>query len=369
MIKYLDLTEMNKPYIDDFFLDLKDIFKNSDFINGSFVEKFEEKFAYENNSKYAIGVSSGTDALAVILSALQLKPSDGVIYYPSNTFIGSILGGLQMGFKFKPYDVSLETMNSELENFNFGEDASAVIGVHLYGYGLKSIKKMSKICKDRGIPLIEDCSQAHFQTVKKTCVGNFGTVSFFSLYPGKNLGGIGDGGIICTNQKQLAEKILAIRNYGSTKKYFYDYKGFNHRLDTIQAAFLLRKIGGKDKEIIQRRKISEIYLKDFKDLENIKSLNISPQESVWHIFPLLVKDRDHFVKYMTAKDIQTNVHYPNCIHDIEVWKDQICKGESKNGTFISRHIVSIPCHSQLTDLEVQKVSAAVVNYDKIIYNK
>jgi len=349
---------------DRFYDDVKAIFKDSCFINGKYVEKFEKIFSQSHCVKHAVGTSCGTDALSVILTALHLTPSDGVIYYPANTFIGSILSALHMGFKCKPYDICLDTLNSNVNFFSeIGSDAAAVIAVHLYGYGLKDITLLRARCDEMKVPLIEDCSQAHFQKVGHDYVGGFGIASFFSLYPGKNLGAAGDAGVICTNDDRLAQKMRSIRNYGAEKKYHYTSRGYNHRMDAIQAAFLCHKIPFLHAENCARRTIAGTYM-DKINSEKVRLLNIDKDASVWHVFPVLVKDRKGFVLHMSDRGIQTNVHYPQNIHHFDIWSGQVIAGDDsiKNADLAAAQVVSIPCHGAMSTSQVETVYRAVNDY-------
>lgn len=359
-VPYSRLYDINSKIENEFFNDLKEIYANSSFVGGKYLDLFEENYSKYTGNEYTIGTSSGTDSLSIILRSLDLDPADGVIYYPANTFIGSILGALQMGFKCRPYDISLETLNAEYESISqIGDDASAVIAVHLYGYGLRSIKKFQEFCQSKNIPLIEDCSQAHFQKYAEgKQVSNYSTASFFSMFPGKNFGAIGQAGVICTSSKELSEKMKAIRNYGAPKKYEHSYKGFNYRLDSIQAAFLNRKLLVMEEEVKKRREIAKKYFDSIKN-NNLEFLKISAEESVWHIFPVMCDKRDELIAHLSAKNIETVIHYPKNIHEFSSWNGSILIGKTENADLASRRILSIPCHGGMTVDEVNYVIKAL----------
>lgn len=361
-IPYLDLSKNNKKYEADFLEKVSYIFKNSSYIGGKSVKEFEELFSEAIGAKHAIGTSNGTDAFSVALKALDLR-RDGVIYYPENTFIGSILGGLQMEYWFKPYPVNKQTLNADKESLKFiGKDASAVITVNLYGHAINDIEHFQNFCKERTIPLIEDVSQAHFQehkTLKKK-FGTFGDISFFSLYPGKNLGSIGDAGIICTNDDNIAKKAKSITNYGMTGRHVYEYEGFNHRLDSLQAAFLSLKIADRQKVINKRRKLAQIYI------ENLECVDIkSPEDvndSVWHVFCAAALKRDELKTFLEQNNIGTNIHYPVKIHEIKCWKKRI----EKNNILYSdnSNIISLPCHEGMTKKQVIYITEKIKEFYK-----
>jgi len=363
-IPFNNLYELNKSFKDKFLKDVENIFENSDFVGGKFVESFEEKFSNFTGNKHAVATSSGSDSLSIIIRAYNLRPDDGVIYYPANTFIGSVLGALQLGFKCKPYDVNLQTFNAEKESYlQIGDDAIAVIAVHLYGYGLKSIEHLQKICKDKKILLFEDCSQSHFQTINKTQkqVSNFGDASFFSMYPGKNFGAAGQAGAICVNDKSISDRMKAIRNYGAPKKYEHSYKGFNHRMDSIQAAFLLRKFDVMQNEISRRRKIAKKYLENI-NVNSFTLMNVESDESVWHIFPIVADNRDSLIEHLTKRNIETVIHYPKNIHQFDTWQGQLIKSETKNADLLASKVLSIPCHGAMSDEETDYVIEAINDF-------
>jgi len=363
-VSYSDLYSLNKNFETNFIEKVKEIFQRSEFVGGKHIEEFESKFADYTNNLHCVSTSSGTDSLSIIVRSLDLDPMKDVIYYPANTFIGTILGPLQMGFKCKPYDVNIDTFNVDDNVLNqIGEDAKVVIVVHLYGYGNKSITKIQNFCNEKQIHLIEDCSQSHFQTIDDKQVSNFGIASFFSMYPGKNFGAAGQAGAIVTNDEHLCKKMKAIRNYGADKKYEHNFKGSNYRMDSIQAAFLNLKFDVMKSEIDYRRFIANEYMKNLnKDI--IKFMNISCEESVWHIFPVipLKKSRENFIEHLTKHEIETVIHYPKNIHQFVTWKSQIISADTTNADKISSKVVSIPCHGGMSKEQIEHVIKVINDF-------
>jgi len=370
-IPYLNLKDINKKYKKAFYKKLDDIFETSSFVGGKYLEEFENKFSKINGSKYSLGTSCGTDCLSLILRGLDLNKDEGYIYYPENTFIGTILGGLQLGYKFKHYPVNEKTQNADSKSLEFiGNDAIAVIVVYLYGHSIKAIEDFSYHCKLKKIPLIEDCSQSHFQEINGTKVGNFGDVSFFSLFPGKNIGAIGDAGVICTNSEILQQSISPLRTYGMHKKHEYSGMGFNHRMDSIQAAFLLEKLNDYKFILDRRREIAKRYIEAFKGLEKIKTIlpttqNVDKIEnlSAWHVFCLDVldeKNRNGLIEYLSEKGIATNIHYPVMIHEVDCWKEQIGSEICTND--FGKRVLSIPCNEGMTDEDIDFVISEIKNW-------
>jgi dTDP-4-amino-4,6-dideoxygalactose transaminase len=364
-IAFNDLYHLNKSFEEKFLLDVKEIFQTSSFVGGRHVDLFEEKFANETGNDYCVSTSSGTDSLSIILRALEINPEDGVIYYPANTFIGSILGALQMGYRCKPYDVSFDTFNANIESFSsIGTDASVVIAVHLYGYGLENISYLKDFCQKRNIILLEDCSQSHFQKYENGMqVSNFSKASYFSMYPGKNFGAAGQAGAICTNDKELSKIMKAIRNYGAPKKYEHTFKGFNYRMDAIQASFLCHKFPAMEREIERRREIASFLLKNIKH-ESINLMKIKPNESVWHIFPIYSRERDSLINHLSKSEIEVGIHYPKSSHQFDCWKNLIVKGDTTTTDILSQGILSLPCHGGMSDDQVEYLVEAINEFSR-----
>jgi len=363
-LSFSDLYSFNKPFEEDFLTDVREIFRDSSFVGGKFIEKFERTFSETTRNKYCVSTSSGTDSLSVILRSLEIHPEKGVIYYPANTFIGSILGALQLGYKCKPYDVSLKTFNADEETFSsIGDDASVVIAVHLYGYGLKHIEKLKEICEKKNAVLLEDCSQAHFQEIKDKQVSNFGKASFYSMYPGKNFGAAGQAGAVCTDDEDLVVRMKAVRNYGAPKKYEHTFKGFNYRMDSIQAAFLCRKFPVMVEEIEKRREIATSLLSGIVNPQ-VSLMQISPEESVWHLFPVYTEKRDQLIRHLDDKKIETVIHYPKNCHHFSCWSNQILAGSTSNADTLSSGILSLPCHGAMSKDQVNYLIEAINEFGK-----
>ena len=367
-VPYLNLKDINKKYKEAFYEKLDDIFDNSSFVGGKYLEDFEKRFSEINGSKYSLGTSCGTDCLTLILRGLDLDKDKGYIYYPENTFIGTILGGLQLGYKFKPYPVNEFTKNADSQSLDYiKEDAIAVIVVYLYGHSINCINDFVSLCKNRNIPLIEDCSQSHFQEIENIKVGNFGDASFYSLFPGKNIGAIGDAGIICTNDNNLANSMSPLRTYGMRKKHEYSGKGFNHRMDAIQAAFLMEKLNDYDFIIKKRREIAKKYIDSFRFLNKMSVAlpdGKDANNSVWHVFCLDLfnkENRNSLEMHLKEKNITTNVHYPVMIHEVGIWKEQITLEDFIPNNFGER-ILSLPCNEGMSNEEVEYVIQEVENW-------
>jgi dTDP-4-amino-4,6-dideoxygalactose transaminase len=325
MIPFLDLKGLNARYRAELIEACTKVIDSGWYIQGNECREFDKEFAQYCGTKYAIGVANGLDALILILRAYKelgfMKDDDEVIV-PSNTYIASILAISQNNLV--PVLVEPD-LNTYLINPNKIEEritpkTKAILPVHLYGQTCE-MDKINEIAKKYNLKVIEDSAQSHGAYYKDKRSGNLGDASGFSFYPGKNLGALGDGGAVTTNDEELANTIKALGNYGSHKKYENLYKGVNSRLDEIQAAILRLKLKYLDAEVEKRRKIANYCL------ENIKNENIilptvrSEDNHVWHLFVIRTNKRDELQKYLLDNGIQTLIHYPIPPHKQNAYKE------------------------------------------------
>lgn len=314
-VKFLDLKAVNKPYMAEMTDAARLVIERGWYILGKEEEAFEIEFAQYCGTSHCIGVANGLDALRMIFEACKIldlmQPGDEIIV-PANTFIASILAISQSQLQPILVDPNPITYNLDPKNVEavITPRTKAILAVHLYGQ-LADTDALSAICEKHHIMLIEDAAQAHGATNKKGIkAGNLGTVAAFSFYPGKNLGALGDAGAITTNDDALGDCIRTLRNYGSKRKYEHLYKGFNSRLDEIQAAWLRIRLRGLEKDNSHRQMLANIYRKKvvLKDL-------VLPNDSyqgghVYHIFPVLFPNRDNLQHYLAEKGIESLIHYP-----------------------------------------------------------
>lgn len=340
--------------------DLKDafdrVFKRSWYIEGAEDEAFEKAFAEYCGTRYCIGVGNGLDALMLSLRALGIGDGDKVIV-PSNTYIATALAVTYVGAMpiFVEPDIKTFNINPKLIESAITEKTKAIIPVHLYGQAC-DMDPIIAIARKYNLRVIEDCAQAHGATYKGQKVGTFGDLAGFSFYPGKNLGALGDAGAVITNDKELADKIRALGNYGSDYKYHHIYKGYNSRLDEIQAAFLTAKLPHLDCMNTERGRIADRYLKEIKN-PNVE-LPIVPDYAVpvWHIFGIRCKERDALEKHLNENGIGTNKHYPIPMHLQDCYQDLGFKdGDYPIAEEISKTELSIPMYYGMTDEEIQYV--------------
>ena len=279
------------------------VYNRSWYIAGKEDELFENAFAEYCNAEFCVGTGNGLDALILILKALDIRGGDEVII-PSNTYIATALAVTYVGAipVFVEPDIATFNVDPTKIEEKITDKTKALLPVHLYGQPC-DMDPIMEIAKKNDLYVIEDCAQAHGATYKGRKVGTFGIASGFSFYPGKNLGALGDAGAIVTNNKELAERIRALGNYGSDYKYHHIYQGINSRLDEMQAAFLSVKLSILDQMNAERRQIAKCYMEGITN-SAIDLPYVMPEvEPVWHIFAIRCNRRDELEDYLKKKDI------------------------------------------------------------------
>lgn len=361
IIKFLDLHKINERYRAEIDKSVKRVLDSGQYILGNEVEAFEKEFTAYCGTKYCIGVANGLDALNLIIKAYDF-PEKSEIIVPANTYIATILAISENGHIPKLVEPNIKTYNLDV---NLIEEAItpktvAIMPVHLYGQTCE-MDKIFTLAKKHGLKIIEDSAQAHGAIYNKKRTGNLGDASGFSFYPGKNLGCLGDGGAITTNNEELYEKLRALRNYGSYIKYENIYKGTNSRLDEIQAAILRVKLKHLDKDNQKRREISEFYRTNIKNDKIILPTVRSEESHVWHIFPVRTKERDELQAYLLNNGIQSMIHYPIPPHKQKAYSE--LNNLSKEITEqIHMEILSLPISPVMEKNEVKKVVEIINEY-------
>jgi dTDP-4-amino-4,6-dideoxygalactose transaminase len=309
MIEYENLKKVNQHFFSEYKRVFNEVLESGWFVLGNNVTGFENEFADYINVKYCAGVASGLDALTLSLKILDL-PEKSEVIVPSNTYIATILSILQSGHKPVLVEPDLPTYNidPELIEAAITSKTKAVMVVHLYGKPC-DMDPVLDICKRKNLFLVEDCAQAHGAIYKGKKVGSFGDIAAFSFYPTKNLGCLGDGGAIVTNNPDYDKKARMLRNYGSEKKYYNEYVGVNSRLDEIQAAFLRVKLKHLDGIVAHKNKLAKIYLSG---LSHDFILPVTNPEiyDAYHIFNIRHERRDLLKQYLLEHEIKTEIHYP-----------------------------------------------------------
>ena len=336
------------------------VFTSSWYIEGKEDEAFEKAFAEYCGVEHCIGCGNGLDALMLALKALGVGSGAEVIV-PSNTYIATALAVTYVGATpvFVEPDINTFLIDPAKIEEKITDKTKAIIPVHLYGQACDMDAVMT-IAKKYGLFVVEDCAQAHGATYKGRKVGSFGDAACFSFYPGKNLGALGDAGAVVTNNKENADMIRALGNYGSDYKYHHIYKGNNSRLDEMQAAFLSAKLPELDRMNEERRRIADLYSQGIKNPKVIAPVVKEDCVPVWHIYALRCQERDLLEKHLNEKGIGTNKHYPIPMHLQECYKDlNIQKGALPVAEEISATELSLPLYYGMTDEQVQYVIDAI----------
>lgn len=335
----------------------KRVVDRSYYIQGVECQQFEEEFASYCGTKYCIGVANGLDALSLILKAMGIGSGDEVIV-PSNTFIATALAVSAVGATPVLVEPDITTYNIDTERIEekITAKTKAIIPVHLQGRTV-DMDGVWQIANKYGLKVIEDGAQAHGALYKGKKVGTMSDAAAFSFYPGKNLGALGDGGCVVTDNEELADKIRALGNYGSDYKYHHIYQGQNSRLDELQAAFLRVKLTQLDKWNQERRRIAKKYLEGISNsLITLPLASDSDYEHVYHVFALRCEMRDKLETYLTECGIGTVKHYPTPIH---MQKAYACLGIPEGvlpiAEEISRTIISIPMYYGMTEEDIEYV--------------
>lgn len=361
VIKFLDLYKINERFRVEFDKKVKEVLDSGWYIHGKQDELFEKHFAEFCGVKHCIGCANGLDALNLIIKGFGFKEGDEIIV-PANTYIASILAISENGctpILVEP-DINTHNINPDLIEEKITKNTKAIMVVHLYGQAVR-MDKIWQVAKKHGLKIIEDSAQAHGAVYKGKKTGSLGDASGFSFYPGKNLGCLGDGGCVTTNDDELAARIRAIANYGSDRKYHHIYKGINSRLDEFQAAFLDVKLSCLNEDNSRRREISKFYRENIKNPKIILPKVYDENAHVWHIFAVRTPKRDEFQKYLADNGIQTIIHYPTPPHKQDAYKEwnELSYPITEE---IHNTVLSLPISPVITDEEAARVVEVINEY-------
>lgn len=340
------------------------VLESGQFIGGSVVEKFETEFASYNDAKFCAGVGNGLDAIRLILEALGIGPGDEVIV-PNFTFYATWLAVMQVGARPVFVDVLLEsaTLNPELVEKKISPNTKAILVVHLFGIPAQ-MPEIGKVAKRYGIPIVEDCAQAHGAKVDGRFVGTFGIAGAFSFYPTKNLGALGDAGGVLTDSDDLYNFVKSRRSYGyGATKYDHVDFGWNTRLDPLQAAVLSQNLERLDFSNASRRRIASSYLDALGSKSNCV-VGANAKESVWHHFVIRARDRSALRQFLFSNGVTTDIHYPYFDLGTPAVSKYLSRfnehpaSESENsvGARLSRSVVSLPMGPWMSDEQIGHVS-------------
>lgn len=361
MIKFLDLYKINERLRKEINGKITQVLDSGWYLLGEETENFEQNFAKYCGVKHCIGVANGLESLNLIIRGYGFAQGDEIIV-PANTYIASILAISENGctpILVEP-DINTYNINPDLIEKKITSKTKAIMVVHLYGQAVQ-MQKIWALAQKYNLKIIEDSAQAHGAKYQNKRVGSLGDASGFSFYPGKNLGCVGDGGCVTTNDDELAQKIKALRNYGSHKKYHNVFIGMNSRLDEIQAGILDIKLKFLDEDNQKRKEIAKYYRKNIKNSSIILPNVYAEDAHVWHLFVVRTKQRDNFQKYLLDNEIQTIIHYPIPPHKQECYKlwNNLSYPITEE---IHKSVLSLPISPVMSDDEVKKVVEVINEY-------
>jgi dTDP-4-amino-4,6-dideoxygalactose transaminase len=371
MIPFLNLKTYNAAYEAELYHAFQEVMDSGWYIMGNKLQAFEQAYADFNQTKYAIGVGNGLDALALSLKALGIKQGDEVIV-PSNTYIASWLAVSYEQATPIPVEPRLGTynINPDLIEEKITARTKAIMPVNLYGQA-SELDKIEQIARKHNLFIIEDNAQAQGAQCAGRMAGAFGHINATSFYPGKNLGALGDAGAVTTDDEKLAQKVLSLRNYGSSKKYFNDEKGYNSRLDEMQAAFLSVKLKYLKQDNEKRHKIAALYTEILRGYGDIVLPEIAENcTSVFHVYMIRTEKRDELQEHLTKNGIGTLIHYPTPPHLQKAYQDlNYKKGDFPLAEIIAETCLSLPISPVLKVEDVEIVCDTIKKFFKPVLKK
>lgn len=360
-VPFLDLKAINLSQADALEAAFKRVLHSGWYILGSEVASFEQQFAHYSGASQCIGVANGLDAIFMILKAYGIGPGDEVIV-PSNTFVATWLAVSHCGATPVPVEPVDATCNIDPARIAAAitPRTKAIIAVHLYGQ-TADMPPIMALARQHGLKVIEDAAQAHGALCHGGVAGQLGDAAAFSFYPGKNLGALGDGGAVTTNDEALAERIRTLRNYGSKVKYYNEVPGYNSRLDELQAALLSVKLSKLPADNERRRAIAALYTRELAGIPGLQLPHV-PEWAVpvWHLYVVRHARRDALAKTLAEQGIGTVVHYPVPPHLQPAYAELGYKqGDFPISEAIHREVLSLPMGPTLSDEQALQVAAAV----------
>ena len=339
------------------------VIQQTDFILGREVNLFEEEFAAFCEAKHAVGVDSGTSALELGLRAFEIGPGDEVIT-AANSFIASALAISHVGATPVLVDVDPNTYTVDVSAIAraITPRTKAVLPVHLYGHPA-DMDPIRQLADKHGLVIIEDACQAHGARYKGKRVGSLGHAAAFSFYPGKNLGAYGDGGAVVTNDLRIARRLEMLRNYGQKEKYQHLFRGYNRRLDTLQAAVLRVKLKYLEKWNAARRRNAVLYHQFLDDCNVALPSEMGDAESVWHLYVIRAEQRDALKEHLVSRRINASIHYPIPIHLQPAYRDLGHKrGDFPVTESCAEQVLSLPMYAEITQEQIEYVAKTIRDF-------
>ena len=359
-VQFIDFSHQNEAIKSEVDAGWAAVIAKSAFIMGPQVKVFEEEFARYCGVKYALGVNSGTDALYLALSALDIGPGDEVVL-PTHTFIATALCVSYTGATVKFVDVEEVTYNIDPAKLAkvVTPKTKAIIPVHLYGQ-MANMDEIRAIADKNGIAIVEDACQAHGARYKGARSGAIGKAGCFSFYPTKGLGGWGDGGAVTTNDEKVKHMVEMLRDYGRTDRYSHKMKGFNSRLDTMQAVVLSAKLKHLDEWNQMRQKAAAVYAVELGKIGVAVPQTAPNRDHVYQTYAIRVKNRDKVMEALKSRGVPSLIHYPIPIHLQEAYRDAGYKaGDFPVSEKIASEILSLPLFPHMSADQVKEVVKAL----------
>lgn len=362
MIEYENLYKLNQPFLQEYNNAYNNVVGSGWFILGKHVAEFEESFARYCGSKFSVGVANGLDALFLSLTSFGFQRGSEVIV-PSNTYIATILSIVHCGLKPVLVEPDINTYNidpSKIEEA-ITDKTVAIMVVHLYGKCCE-MDIINSIAGRHNLKVIEDCAQAHGAMFRHKCAGTFGHFGAFSFYPTKNLGALGDGGCVNSDDEELIARVRILRNYGSEQKYYNDQVGYNSRLDELQAAFLLVKLKYLDVINAHKRKLAALYTK-YLNNNFVKPVTNPDYVDVFHIYAIRHAHRDKLKQYLFDNGIKTEIHYPVPPHQQKALKGILSGTRFPISEEIHQSILSLPISFFHNEDDIMQVIEIMNKFD------
>ncbi|NOX97774.1 MAG: DegT/DnrJ/EryC1/StrS family aminotransferase [Nitrospirae bacterium] len=362
-IPLVDLNRQYEEIKDEVKEAMTRIMESSAFILGEEVRQFENEFASFCGSRYAIGVSSGTAALHLALLAAGVEKGDEVITVPY-TFTATVEVISYVGAKVVFVDINPEDYNIDVSCIEekITKKTKAILLVHIYGHPV-DLEPILALADKYGLKVIEDAAQAHGAEYRGKKVSVLGTVGCFSFYPGKNLGAYGDGGIVVTNDREIANKVKLLRNHGQREKYEHIVEGFNYRLDALQAAILRVKLTRLSSWNKNRRQHAKLYNELLAGMEVITPVEREYAKHVYHLYVVRTKDRNGLQEWLQSQGIATGTHYSLPLHLQKAYEHLgYKKGDFPVAEKCSQEVISLPMFPELTREEIEEVCGAVKSF-------
>ena len=366
MIKFLDLQKQYHGIKSEVDAAMKEVIENTAFIGGDQIKLLEKDFALFQNAVFCNGVANGTDALEIVLEAMNL-PEGSEVIVPANSFISSAEAVTRVGLKVvfcdcnpDNYTICLDSLKEKIT-----PNTSAIMAVHLYGHPA-DLGGLLEIAKQYDLKIVEDCAQAHGAEYKGQRIGAIGDAGTFSFYPGKNLGAYGDAGAIVTNDEALAVQCRMLANHGRIEKYNHRFEGRNSRIDNLQAAVLNVKLNYLESWTEQRIKIADYYLANLPESEAL----VLPKREQWarqvyHLFVVRTPFRDELKEFLKSKDIQSGIHYPIALPKLEAYHYLNQQDEDFFANNNDTKLLSLPIGEHLSLDEAEQVVQAVGEFVNI----